>query len=695
MTWLLRRIIDFFQTLARWYYSRKYGALADRVGWMAEEPAPGRGLILIQIDGLSYEHLEIALSQGACLTLARLLQWGEACLWRWRCGVPSTTLAMQAALFYGTRDDIPAFRWFDKETGTHHSCAFPQSLQTVQERVAAGRRGLLEGGSSYGNLLDGAARLALFTLGALDGRRLFENVRGLGFLALFLLSPLRVLRVLLGSLWEQARDVTEGGWDLLRHLGRGQRRIASPFLQVLADLFVREVLTFGAMIDVYRGVPIIYVNYFGFDEAAHRVGPTHPKALRALRGIDRQIHQIDRIRRTYRRREYDLFVLSDHGISPAVPFQERYGQTLGECITAQVERPLALHEAQDQEDWRSLEARFFLEELDAVREHTTSPALAWILRRSQAYAHKRWEPPEEEDPWVLERHDDIVVRGSGNLMHVYFNVRRAPLHLSEIVLLYPRLLHNLVDHPGIGLVVGREGDDVVILGKGGSVRLGREVRIAGGRYPLHGLEDPQEVEKDLVCLARSRQSGDLIVVGTWDDNGQVVTFERQRASHGGVGGPQCYPFFLGPQHLAPDEATLADARHLHAYFLALRDGREPTPRGVPDPSGGAGRPGVGTPRGQPSFSPLSDFRSSSRRWIRRPSSAFRLRRAWVIPSLISCASLPRRADSTTSSTSSWTFWVVGCSRAFSTLSPSSVTSSSRPAFTSWRSRRASSASHTA
>lgn len=586
MTWLLRRIVDLSQALARWYYGRKYGALADRVGWTAEEPTPGRGQILIQIDGLSYEHLKFALQQGACPTLARLLQRQEASLRRWRCSVPSTTLATQAALFYGTRDDIPAFRWFDKETGTSHSCAFPQSLRSVQERIAAGRRGLLEGGSSYGNLLDGGARLSLFTLGALNGRRLFENVRGLGFLVLFLLSPLRVLRVLSGCLWEYLRDVAEGTWEWLRHLGRGGRRAPSPLLQVLADLIAREIVTFCAVMDIYRGVPILYVNYFGYDEVAHRVGPTHPKALRVLKGIDTQIHQIDRMRRTYRRRAYDLFVLSDHGISPAVPFQERYGQTFGEYLAGQVEGTLAFHEEREGEGWRSVEARFLAEELEAVRKHTASPALSWLLQRSRAYAHRQWETLEEGEPWVLERHGDIVVRGSGNLMHLYFNVRRAPLHLSEIALLYPRLLPSLVGHPGIGLVVGREGDEVLILGKEGSVRLGRGLRTARGRYPLQGLDDPQEVERDLVRLAQYRHSGDLIVVGAWDAQGQVVTFEVQRASHGGVGGPQCDPFFLGPRDLAPNEDTLADACHLHAYFLALRDGRG----GGKEPSRGASRP---------------------------------------------------------------------------------------------------------
>ncbi|MBC7225571.1 MAG: alkaline phosphatase family protein, partial [Anaerolineae bacterium] len=339
--------------------------------------------------------------------------------------------------------------------------------------------------------------LSLFTLGALNGRRFFENVRGLGFLVLFLLSPLRMLRVLAGCLWEYLREMAEGMAGWVRSLGRERRRAPSPLLQILADLVMREIQTFGAVIDIYRGVPIIYVNYFGYDEVAHRVGPTHPKALRVLRGIDGQVHQIDRIRRTYRRREYDLFVLSDHGISPARPFQELYGQSIGAFIASQVEGTPDLRESPGEDDWHALQTRFLLQELDAVEQRTSSPALLWLLRRSRKAMGRQWNAPQQEEPWDMERRNDIVARGSGNLMHVYFHVRRTPLHLSEIALLYPHLLQSLVTHPGIGLVIGREGDDVVLLGKGGSVRLGRGVRVARGRYPLQGLDDAQEVERDL------------------------------------------------------------------------------------------------------------------------------------------------------------------------------------------------------
>jgi len=515
--------------------------------------------------------LALALRRGHCPALRRMLLRRSARLRRWRCGLPSTTLATQAGLMYGDNNDIPAYRWFDKETYTAHSCKIPQSLQMVQKRVSKGRTGLLEGGSSYGTLLDGGARLALFTLGALDGQRFFENVRGLGFVVLFLLSPLRLSRVVAGCVWEYLRDLAEGLTAWIRNLGRGKPSTPSPLLQILADLIAREIETFGVMIDIYRGVPCIYVNYFGFDEVAHRVGPTHPKAIRVLHGIDRQIQQIDRIRRMYHRREYDLFVLSDHGISPSVPFQELYGRTLGEYIAEQVEHPLALDEHLETDEWRLLETTCLLQELKAMEQVATSPRVASLLRQSRNYMRRQWQP--EGEKWELERHNDVVVRGSGNLMHVYFNVHRSKLHLSEIALLYPRLLQNLVVHPGIGLVVGREGDDVIILGKDGSVRIGRNTRVQRGPYPLTNLRDPEQAERDIVELAGFRHSGDLIVLGNRNASGEVVTFEMQRACHGGVGGPQDYPFLMHPRGMNPSASPIVNGCQLYSYFM---EARQPT-----------------------------------------------------------------------------------------------------------------------
>ena len=202
MTWLHRWIVDLFNALAGWYYRRKYGVAARQLGWLPHEEEKGRrGFVILEIDGLAHSYLQQAVREGYMPYLARLLLGRRLRLARWRCGLPSTTPAAQAGILYGNNWDIPGFRWYDKATGDSIMCKLPGSVRAIQERIAAGRAGLLRGGSSYTNLFDGDARLSLFTLSALGRHRLFENVRGLGFLVLFALSPLRVPWMIGQSLW--------------------------------------------------------------------------------------------------------------------------------------------------------------------------------------------------------------------------------------------------------------------------------------------------------------------------------------------------------------------------------------------------------------------------------------------------------------------------------------------------------------
>ena len=46
-------------------------------------------------------------------------------------------------------------------------------------------------------------------------------------------------------------------------------------------------------------------------------------------------------------------------------------------------------------------------------------------------------------------------------------------------------------------------------------------------------------------MARFPHAGDLILLGAWDGE-RVVTFEEQVATHGGLGGPQDWPFLAFP-----------------------------------------------------------------------------------------------------------------------------------------------------
>ena len=56
------------------------------------------------------------------------------------------------------------------------------------------------------------------------------------------------------------------------------------------------------------------------------------------------IGQIDRLQRARLVRTYNLCVLSDHGMTPSEPFQDVYGQTLGQYISSQLGTDVLLSE---------------------------------------------------------------------------------------------------------------------------------------------------------------------------------------------------------------------------------------------------------------------------------------------------------------------------------------------------------------
>jgi hypothetical protein len=134
------------------------------------------------------------------------------------------------------------------------------------------------------------------------------------------------------------------------------------------------------------------------------------------------------------------------------------------------------------------------------------------------------------------------------------------MDVSEVMLLYPGLLEALVGHQGIGLVVSREGDRVLIAGKQGAVWLDASGRQfpAEGDSPLSNLGDPAWAAEQIARLARFPHAGDLILFGDWDGE-RVTCFEEQIASHGGLGGPQDWAFIA---FQAQAEMRLA-ARAIH------------------------------------------------------------------------------------------------------------------------------------
>ncbi|NLT41487.1 MAG: alkaline phosphatase family protein [Anaerolineae bacterium] len=561
MNVIVRTLVDLYEALVRWYHSWRYGPVARRLG---KTDGAGHGLIVVQIDGLSHDELLRALSGGHMPYLAQVLRAGEGEAYRWFSGLPSTTPAVQAALMYGTKHGIPGFRWYEKSTGAYPVCKLPGFVNRLQARLSAGRTGILRGGSSYANMFDGDASTSLFTLAAIGGSSLLQRA---GVLPLFIIlasSPLRVARIAALSVWTYLSELWRRVSAFFWPSKFGRLSLLSPFIHVLTDVLVREISTFAALVEIHRGVPAIYVNYTSYDEWAHRFGPDDGHALRALRAIDGQLKQLDRMRR-WGGRPYDLYVLSDHGMTACVPFDTAFGQTLGEFIDGCIEGSTRTDEAimgpvdlQEPAALLGYETEAVEDDLDGLSREVARSLRESLEKRVEA------EPPE---PAVRS---DVVVRDSGPLSHVYFNaVADRPATLEELSEFYPGLVRRVAGHPGIAVVAVRSPDGPVLVTAAGVFPAVRESAAA----VFTGLVEATELLDEVVRLLEFSNSGDLVVLGRWGWWGrpdQVVSFERQRGTHGGAGGHQCDAFvvaFTAPSISLDGVRTASD---LYRLFLSYQ-----------------------------------------------------------------------------------------------------------------------------
>jgi uncharacterized membrane protein YvlD (DUF360 family) len=68
----------------------------------------------------------------------------------WETDLSSQTGASQAGILLGSNDDIPAFRWVEKETATLMVCSAPADCEEIERRHRCGRGLLTNGGASRG-----------------------------------------------------------------------------------------------------------------------------------------------------------------------------------------------------------------------------------------------------------------------------------------------------------------------------------------------------------------------------------------------------------------------------------------------------------------------------------------------------------------------------------------------------------------
>ena len=135
------------------YMLRVIRRVARRQGGQQHSDVPG--IIFLEIDGLGLPVLKRAMRDGVVPEMYRWLSSGTHRLAEWETDLSSQTGASQAGILLGSNDDIPAFRWVEKESGKLVACSSPADCAEIERRHATGDGLLIDEGASRGNLFSG------------------------------------------------------------------------------------------------------------------------------------------------------------------------------------------------------------------------------------------------------------------------------------------------------------------------------------------------------------------------------------------------------------------------------------------------------------------------------------------------------------------------------------------------------------
>ena len=98
------------------------------------------------------------------------MQAGSHRLTEWETDLSSQTGASQAGILLGNNEDIPAFRWADKETGKLIDLLVPGDCAEIERRLRSGHGLLIDDGASRGNLFSGDADAVILTASRMTPR---------------------------------------------------------------------------------------------------------------------------------------------------------------------------------------------------------------------------------------------------------------------------------------------------------------------------------------------------------------------------------------------------------------------------------------------------------------------------------------------------------------------------------------------
>ncbi len=502
-----------------------------------------RRLLIVQIDGLSRTVLECGLETGCTPFLGKLLKSRRHRLQPMSVGVPTSTPAFQMAAMYGVRPDIPGFHYYDRDRrGDIH---FPRAGHAayVEDKLARGCRGILDGGAAYGCCFTGGAACNFFTFTSLTR----PSGRGL----ISALSPFVVVAwVAAKNLALTASEIVKAVPVLIARFGRHRNGWRWLQIKLLMSIWVRNFFTLAASRDIYAGVPAIYVNYLGYDEMAHAFGPRSRRAMQALHEIDQSIGQLWAVMRRVPEHDYDAYVLADHGQSSCKPYTVvTKGKPFERWVFDTYLNP-ARASVPDA-------PRVGLRQGVRARRAGTPALIQHFMNYIDEDYFRRFDPEAYE-------HDGVRAISAGPNAFIYDLHADAPLSGAALERRFPGLAEKLSTSSGIGFVLARSANGTALCyWRGNCCTLTQD-----NPGPFAGRADAVSVVEGLVGLMKMPSAGDLVIFGTDTADG-TVSFISEHGAHAGPAWDEMQTFIICPVAAALPQ-TITHPTQLYGVFMGYR-----------------------------------------------------------------------------------------------------------------------------
>ena len=375
------------------------------------------------------------------------------------------------------------------------------------------------------------------------------------------------------------------------------RGMPYPIARAATNVALRDLSTSLVIEEMYRGAPVIFVDYTDYDEIAHHSGPERGETFDALDGVDRAIATLEKAAAAAPR-PYRFVVVSDHGQSLGATFLQRYGKTLADVIHELMGGEAKVEEATARvEEWGQTNA--MLSEMTQVKGVTGGLARTALRSQTEDGVVELGPTGDQAAPAPARagapaERADLIAIASGNFGLVYFPRLPGRVTLEQLAAAYPGLVDALAVHPGIGaMLIKSESHGSIVVGRAG-INFLEENRVEG--------VDPVAQYGGRAREAFLRLDGmdhvpDVSVISLYDPEfDEVAAFEELIGSHGGLGGPQTQPIIMYPAEWELDEeivgapAVYRQIRRWAERHLDHRFGKDGTAPVLPMPAGASTEP---------------------------------------------------------------------------------------------------------